>query len=61
MILPNQEVQVPEPPEGDALYEIAVEEDGKHGFLVLGGRLDRIRDHVYVVISSGLVPRGSEE
>jgi hypothetical protein len=60
MILPNQEVPVPRPPEREAIDEIAAEDDGEHGFLELGGRLGRIRDHMYVVMSSGEVQQGSE-
>ncbi|RHN73024.1 hypothetical protein MtrunA17_Chr2g0294041 [Medicago truncatula] len=60
MILPLEDVQVPRPPEQEALDEIADEEDGEYVFLDLGGRLSRIRDHVYVVMSSGVVPQRSE-
>jgi len=31
------------------------------GYLQLSARMSHIRDHVYVVISSGVVPRGSEQ
>jgi len=57
MILPDIEVPVPRPPKREAIDEIAAQEDGKHGFLELGGRLDCTRDHVYVVMSSGEVQR----
>jgi len=54
MILPNVEVAVPRPPEWEAIDEIIVDEDGEREFLELG----RIRDHVYVVMSSGEVQQG---
>ena len=60
MILPDIEVLVPTPPELEAIDEIAAQEDGEHGYLELSGRLDRIRDLVYAVISSGEVQRGSD-
>jgi len=43
MILLDGHVQVPRPPEHEALDEIVEEEDREHGFLELGGRLGRIR------------------
>jgi len=61
MILLDTDVLVPRPPEREAIDEIDAQEDGDHGFLELSGRLSRMRDHVYVVMSSGVVPRGSEE
>lgn len=61
MILPVQDVHVPRPQEQEALDETAAEEDGEHMFLDLGGRLNRIRDHVYVVICSDVVPQEYEE
>ena len=60
MILPDMEVPVPSPPEREAIDEIAAQEDGEHGYLELSGRLDRIRDHVYAVMSSGEVQQRSE-
>jgi hypothetical protein len=36
MILPNEEVPVPRPPEREDIDEIATEEDAEHGFLELG-------------------------
>ena len=60
MILPDMEVPVPRPPEREAIDEIAAQEDGEHGYLELSGRLDHIRDHVYVVMSSGEVQQRSE-
>jgi hypothetical protein len=39
---------------GDALT-------GDLGYLQLSGRMNRIRDHIYVVMRSGLVPKGTEE
>jgi len=35
MILPDEDVQVPRPPEQEALDEIVVEQDGEHGYLDL--------------------------
>jgi len=55
MILPDMEVPVPRPPELEAIDEIATQEDKEHGYLELSGRLGRIKDHVYVVMSSGEV------
>jgi len=37
------------------LDEIVAEEDGDQGYLELSGRLSRIRDHVYAVMSSGVI------
>jgi hypothetical protein len=51
---------VPRPPEQEALDEIATEEDGYQGYLELSG-LTRIRDHVYVAMSSGVIAQGSPE
>ena len=61
MILPNMPVPVPRPPEREVLDALAALKDGKHGYLQLTGRMSRIRDHLYVVMSSGLVPRASDE
>jgi hypothetical protein len=61
MILPVEDVQVPRPPEREALDEIAAEEDEEHGFFDLFGRLGHIRDHVYVVMSSGVIAQESPE
>jgi len=61
MILPNIPVPVPRPLEREVLNSLAAQEDGEHGYLRLSGRMSRIRDHVYAVMASGVVPRGSEE
>jgi len=61
MILLDMPVLVPRPPECEVLDALAAQEDGEHGYLQLNRRMSRIRYHVYVVMSSGLVPRGSEE
>jgi len=61
MILLDMEVLVRRPPEREVLDALAAQEDGEHGYLQLNGRMSHIRDHVYDVMSSGLVPRGSEE
>jgi len=61
MILPDMPVPVPRPPEREGLDAQATQEDGEVGYLQLSGRMSRIRDHVCDVMSSGVVPRGSEE
>jgi len=61
MILPDIPVPVPRPLECEVIDARAAEEDGEHGYLQLSGRLSRIRDHVYVVMFSDVVLRGSEE
>jgi len=61
MILPDQDGQVPRVPEHEALDEIVAEEDGEQGYFDLAGRLGRIRDHVYVVMFSGVIARGSPD
>lgn len=58
MILPNEDVQVPRPPEQEDLDEIVVEQDGEQGYLDLARRLSCIRDQVYVVMFSDVVARG---
>jgi len=61
MILPYMPVPVPRPPEREVLDAQAAQEDGEVGYLQLSARMSRIRGHVYVVMFSGVVPRGSEE
>jgi len=61
MILVDIPVPVPIPPEREVLDARAAQEDGDAGYLQLNGRMSCIRDHVCVVMSSGVVPRGSEE
>jgi hypothetical protein len=61
MILPDMEVPVPMPPEREVLDAQAAQEDGDVGYLQLSGRMSSFRDHVCAVMSSGLVPQGSEE
>ena len=60
MILYNLEVPVPRPPEREVIVEIAAQEDIRHWFLELGGRLGSIKDHVFAVMTSGEVQQGSE-
>ena len=48
-------------PKREVLDAQAAQEDGEVGYLELSGRMSRIRDHVYDVMSSSVVPRGSEE
>jgi len=52
---------VPRPPEREVLDARAAQEDGDLAYLQLSGRMSRIRDHLYVVMRSGLVPKGTEE
>jgi len=61
MILPYMPVSVSRPPEREILDALAGHEDGEHGYLQISERMSRIRDHVYDVMSSGLVSQGSEE
>ena len=61
MILLDILVLVPRPLEHEVIDALAAQEDGEHGYLQFSGTLGRIRDHVYVVMSNGLVSRGSEE
>ena len=61
MVLLDMPVPVPRPLEREVLDAQATQEDGEVGYLQLSGRMSRIRDHVYAVMSSGMVPRGSEE
>jgi hypothetical protein len=59
MILPEMPILVPRPPEREVLDAFAAQEDGEHGYSQLSGRMNRIRDHLYVVMSSGCVERGA--
>jgi hypothetical protein len=52
---------VPRPPEREILDARAAQEDGDLAYLQLSGRMSRIRYHIYVVMRSGLVPKGTEE
>jgi len=61
MILVDMPVPMPRPPEREVLDALVAHTDGEHGYLQLSGKMSRIRDHVYAVMSNGLVPRGSEE
>ena len=61
MVLPDMPVPVPRPPEREVLDAQAAQEDGEVGYLQLRGRMSRIRYHIYDVMSSDVVPRGSEE
>jgi len=49
------------PLEQEALDEIVAEQDRVQGYLDLVERLDRIIDHVYAFMVSGLVEQGFEE
>jgi len=60
MVLPDMPILVPRPPEREVFDAQAAQEDGEVGYLQLSGRMSRIRDHVYVVMASDVVPRGSE-
>jgi len=61
MILSDMPVLVPRPPEREVLDARAAQDDGDLGYLQLSGRMSRIRDHIYVVMRSGLVLKGTEE
>jgi len=61
VILHDIPILVSRPPEREVLDALAAQEDGEHGYLQFSGRMSRIRDHVYVVMSNILVPRGSDE
>jgi hypothetical protein len=61
MILPDMPVPVPRPPEREAHDARAAQDDGDLAYLQLSGRMTRIKDHIYVVMRSGLVPKGTEE
>jgi len=61
MVLLDMPVPVPRPPECEVLDARAAQKDGDLGYLQLSGRMSRIRDHIYVVMKSGLVPKGAEE
>jgi len=61
MVLLDMPVPVLRPPEHEVLDAQAAQEDGDLGYLQLCGRMSRIRDHIYVVMRSGLVSKGTEE
>ncbi|AES89223.1 hypothetical protein MTR_4g071360 [Medicago truncatula] len=61
MILPDMPVPIPRPPEHEILDARAAQEDGDLAYLQLSGRISRIRDHIYVVMRSGLVSKGTKE
>jgi len=55
------EMSVPVPLERGVLDARATQEDEDLGYLQLSRRMSRIRDHIYVVMRSGLVPKGTKE
>jgi len=61
MVLLDMPVPVPRPPEREVLNARAAQEDGDLAYLQVSERMSRIRDHIYVVMRSGLVPKGTEE
>jgi hypothetical protein len=61
MILPDMPVSVSRPPEREVLDARAAQEDGDLAYLQLSGKMSRIRDHIYDVMRSGLVSKGTEE
>jgi len=61
MVLLDMPVQVPRPPEREVLDVRVAQEDGDLAYLQLSGRMSHIRDHLYAVMRSGLVPKGTEE
>jgi len=60
-VLLDMLVPMSRPPESEVLDARAAHEDGDLGYLQLSGRMSRIRDHIYVMMRSGLVPKGTEE
>jgi len=56
MVLPDMPVTVSRPPEREVLGPQAAQEDGEVGHLQLSGRMSRIRDLVYAMMSTGVVP-----
>jgi len=61
MVLRDMPVPVPRPPEREVLDARAAQEDGDLAYLQLSGRMSCIREHIYDVMRSGLVPKGFEE
>ena len=61
MVLLDILVPVPRPPEREVLDARAAQEDGDLAYLQLSGGMSHIRDHIYVVMRIGLVPKGTEE
>nr|ABN08596.1 hypothetical protein MtrDRAFT_AC157507g5v2 [Medicago truncatula] len=61
MILHDMPLPVPRPPEREILDARAAQEDGDLAYLQFSGRMGRIRDNIYVVMRSGLVPKETEE
>jgi len=61
MVLLDMPVLVSKPPEHEVLDARAAQEDGDLAYLQLSGRMSRIRDHIYAVMKSGMVPIGTEE
>ena len=54
------DMPVPRPPKREVLDARAAQEDGDLAYLQLSGRMSRIRGHIYAVMRSGLVPKGTE-
>jgi len=61
MVLLDMPVPVPRPPKREVLDARAAQEDGDLEYLQLSKRMSRIRDHIYVVMRSGMVPKWTEE
>jgi len=61
MFFLDMSVLVSRPSECEVLDARAAQEDGDLRYLQLSERMSRIRDHIYVVMRSGLVPKGTEE
>jgi hypothetical protein len=61
MILPDMPVPVPRPPERELLDARTAQDDGDLAYLQLSGRMTHIKDHIYAVMRSGLVPKETEE
>jgi hypothetical protein len=52
---------LPQPQEREVLDARAAQDDGDLAYLQLSGRMTCIRDHIYAVMRSGLVPKGTQE
>ena len=61
MVLLDMPVPVSRPPEREVLDARAAQEDGDLAHLQLSERMSRIRNHIYDVMTSGLVPKRTEE
>lgn len=58
ILLQDEDVPIPRPPEQEALDKVVAEQNGEDGYLVLTKRLDHIRDHRH---GNGVVQQGTDE